>query len=71
MDRIVNISRTFKEADEWTKRQHREMTPNERMAVAWELKLRAYGPNPPDVREGRYVSIIRPAASQPKPQADG
>ena len=51
MDRIVNISRTFKEADEWTKRQYREMTPNERIKVARELQRKVYGPNPPDVRE--------------------
>jgi hypothetical protein len=56
MDRIVNKSRTFKEADEWTRRQYREMTPNERIKVARELQCKVYGPNPPDAREGRIAS---------------
>jgi hypothetical protein len=51
MDRTVNKSRNFKEADEWTKRQYREMTPDQRLAVARELQRRVYGPNPPDIRE--------------------
>ena len=51
MERIVNKARSFKEADEWDKRQHREMTVAERFAVLSELKRRVYGPNPPDVRE--------------------
>jgi hypothetical protein len=59
MDRIVNISRTFKEADEWTKRQYREMTPNERIKVARELQRKVYGPNPPDVRASGWSAKIR------------
>jgi len=56
MDRTANKSRNFKEADEWTKRQYREMTPNERIAVSRELQRKAYGPNPPDVRESHRAA---------------
>jgi hypothetical protein len=56
MDRTANESRNFKEADEWTKRQYREMTPNERIAVSRELQRKAYGPNPPDVRESHRAA---------------
>jgi len=51
MEKIVNKARNFKEAEEWDKRQYREMTVAERFAIASELKRRVYGPNPPDVRE--------------------
>jgi hypothetical protein len=51
VDRIAKKSRSFKEAEEWTRRQYREMTPGERIAVARELQRRVFGPNPPDVRE--------------------
>jgi hypothetical protein len=57
--RVANKSRSFKEAEEWNERQYREMTPNERIAALRVLQRRVYGPNPPDVREGRFVAILR------------
>jgi hypothetical protein len=49
--RIGKKSRSFKEAEEWTNKQYREMTPDERIAASRILQRKVYGPNPPDVRE--------------------
>ena len=51
MERIVRKSRTFEEADRWDVEQHTSMTPEERQRAAKELRERAYGKQPPDVRE--------------------
>jgi len=51
MERIVNRTASFSDAQEWDIEQQIRMTANERMKAAAELKLRAYGPNAPDVRE--------------------
>jgi hypothetical protein len=48
--RAGNKSRSFKEAEEWNRRQYREMSPNERIAASRVLRRKVYGPNPPDVR---------------------
>jgi hypothetical protein len=47
--RVVHVARNFKEAEEWDRRQMREMTPSERLLAARELQLRAH-PHAPDVR---------------------
>lgn len=51
ISREFHISKSFREADEWTKRQYREMSPAERIEVARELQRRFFGSNPPDVRK--------------------
>jgi hypothetical protein len=49
--REVHKSTSFKEADEWTKRQYRAMSCDERIQAARLLQRRVFGANPPDVRE--------------------
>jgi hypothetical protein len=51
MERVAKKFSNFKEAEEWTIRQYREMTPDERLAAARELQRRFFGPNQPDIRE--------------------
>ena len=51
MERIVHISRSFKEAEEWDIQQNFEMTPEERLIAARQLALRIFGKDQPDVRE--------------------
>jgi len=51
MERIVYKARSFKDAESWTLRQYRSMTPDERIAAARELQRRFYGSACPDVRE--------------------
>jgi len=53
MKRIVHISHSHEEAREWDIEQQIRMTPEQRQAVARELRRRVYGPNPPDVREAQ------------------
>jgi hypothetical protein len=51
MERIVHISRSFEEAEQWDIEQNLSMTPEERLAAARELAERVYGKDQPDVRE--------------------
>ncbi len=51
MERIAHKSTSFAEAARWDREQHQAMTPEERLAVAKELRERAYGKDAPDVRE--------------------
>lgn len=50
MERTVHKARGFQEAAKWDIEQQRKMTPNERRAVAVQLRQRVYGPHPKDVR---------------------
>lgn len=56
MERIVNKSKSFAEADEWDRKQYSEMTSEERFAIAEVLKRCVYGHNIPDVRTERLAS---------------
>ncbi len=58
IDRVVNIAKSHKEADEYDIQQQLAMTPEERFAVAAELKRRFYGEKNPDVRESREVHVF-------------
>jgi len=49
IERVVHVARNFKEAEEWDRRQMREMSRSERLLAGRELQLRAH-PNAPDVR---------------------
>jgi len=49
--KIVHISRSFKEAEEWDIQQQIQLSPEERQHIALILKRRAYGRRVPDVRE--------------------
>jgi hypothetical protein len=51
LTREAHKSTSFKEADEWTKRQYQAMSCDERIQAALLLQRRVFGANPPDVRE--------------------
>lgn len=51
MERIVHISRSFEEAEEWDIQQNLSMTPEERLIAGRQLAERVYGKDQPDVRE--------------------
>ena len=51
VDRTVHKSTSFADAARWDRAQHQAMTPDQRLAVAKELRDRAYGTDAPDVRE--------------------
>lgn len=51
MERVVNIARSHKEAEEWDIRQQVAMSPQERIRASRELQRRAYPPPNKDVRE--------------------
>ena len=51
MERVANRALGFAAAREWEIRQELLMTPEERFAVAAELKRRAWPTDSPDVRE--------------------
>lgn len=51
MERIAYKSRSFEDAARHDRAQHRAMTPDERLAIAKELRERVWGKSAPDVRE--------------------
>jgi hypothetical protein len=51
MERVVHKAKNFEHARRWDVAQQLAMTPEERQAVARELKRRAFGGENPDVRE--------------------
>ncbi|MBL8726898.1 MAG: hypothetical protein JNM25_00615 [Planctomycetes bacterium] len=51
MEREANKAHSFAEAEQWDRRQQWAMTPDERHAIAKELRDRFYGADAPDVRE--------------------
>lgn len=52
MERIVNLTTSFKAADQWDVRQNANISRDERLRIAEQLKHRVYGgANCPDVRE--------------------
>lgn len=51
MDREANKAHSFREAELWSRRQQWAMTPDERLAIAQQLRDRVYGHDAPDVRE--------------------
>ncbi len=54
MERIVNKATSFQAADQWDIRQHAELSRDERLRIAEQLKQRVYEPaHCPDVRESR------------------
>ncbi len=55
----VHIAGSHEEAEAWDIRQQSEMTPAERVASAWELALRVYGKDVPNVRNTRQVHIMQ------------
>jgi hypothetical protein len=55
MERVVNISKNAKEAEEWDIKQQLSMTPAERQEAARILKERVYGKNCPDVKEAERM----------------
>ncbi|MCA8978335.1 MAG: hypothetical protein KDC98_26640 [Planctomycetes bacterium] len=51
MEREAHKSTSFADAARWDKQQQWSMTPDERLALAKELRDRYYGADCPDVRE--------------------
>ena len=51
MERDVHKARSFEEAAKWDRAQQKAMSPDERLAIAKELRDRAYGADAPDVRQ--------------------
>ena len=51
MKRIVHKSHSFQEAEKWDIQQQINMTPQQRLESAKELRKRVYGTNLLDVRE--------------------
>lgn len=51
MEREANKAHSFAEAEQWDRQQQWAMTPDERHAIAKELRDRFYGADAPDVRE--------------------
>lgn len=53
---IGHVAETFEAADRWDVEQRARMTLEERLAIAEELRRRAYGDQSPDVRESERQS---------------
>jgi hypothetical protein len=53
LERVVHKSRSFAEAEEWDIAQQLGLTPEQRQAIARELKRRFWGDKRPDVRATR------------------
>jgi hypothetical protein len=51
MEKTFHKARSYKDAEEWDIFQNVRMIPEERQAVASEIKKRVYGKDSPDVRE--------------------
>lgn len=50
MERTVHKARTFEAAADWDRRQHVQLSPQERLRAARMLKRRAFPADVPDVR---------------------
>ncbi|MFD2532049.1 hypothetical protein [Gracilimonas halophila] len=57
MERIVHIAKSHKEARDWDIEQVISMTPEKRMAIAKELKVRVFGKSAKDVRESHRLQM--------------
>ena len=55
MKPVVNKCRSFREADEWDRRQQLAMTPQQRINASRELQRRVFG-RAKDIRECRTSS---------------
>jgi len=51
IQRVGNKASSFEEAARWEREQNWALTPVERLRIARELQLRAFGRDAPDVRE--------------------
>ena len=56
MKRVFHKSKSYEDAEAWHIFQCVQMTPEERQAVALELRKRVYGVTCPDVRESHRHS---------------
>ena len=53
MERVLQKSRSFKQAEEWDILQHVCMTPEQRQKAADQLREKVYGKNAADVRKAQ------------------
>jgi hypothetical protein len=51
MERVLQKSRSFKQAEKWDIFQHISMTPEQRQEAAAQIRERIYGKSVLDVRE--------------------
>jgi len=63
MDREAHKARSFVDADRWDREQMWAMTPDERMAIAKELRDRVFGKDCPDVREAERSRSTSPTCA--------
>ena len=54
MDRVLQKSRSFKQAEKWDILQHISMTHEQRQEAAAQIRKRVYGSRVPDLREANY-----------------
>jgi hypothetical protein len=59
MKRIAHIARSFRGADEWDIRQLTALPLARRVAIADELKRRAYGENSRGLKTCRFGRLMR------------
>jgi hypothetical protein len=59
MERIVHKAKDHKEAREYDIKQIINLTPEERQNIVREFQRRFYGENSPDVRESKYVRVVK------------
>jgi len=57
LERIVNIAKNCKEAEEYDFLQQASLTPEQRQEIAFELKKRVYDGKFIDIRKSRKVVI--------------
>ncbi len=50
MERVVHISRSFEEAEQWDIEQSLALSPDQRLEAARVLRERVFGKDQPDIR---------------------
>ncbi len=70
MKREAHKSTSFEEAERWNKEQMWAMTPDERLAIAKELRDRFYGKDAPDVREAERCPPVSDRGTAVAPSRD-
>lgn len=59
MEKVVHKAKDHKEAREYDINQIINLTPEERQKIVRDLQRRFYGEKSPDVRESKYVRVVK------------
>jgi hypothetical protein len=59
MEKVIHKAKDHKEAREYDIKQIISLTPEERQKIVRELQRRNYGENCPDVRESKYLKVVK------------